>query len=205
MSESFDAIVIGTGQSGPPLAVRLARAGRKTAIIERRIIGGTCVNVGCIPTKTLIASARAAHVARNAATYGVEIGGAVNVDMRRVKRRKDDVVQQSNEGVGKWLSGTRNLSLIHGHASFEGAHSVRVNEKLLEAPQIFINVGARAAVPNLPGLAEVEYLTNSSMMEIDFLPKHLIIVGGSYIGLEFAQMYRRFGSQVTVVEMGPRL
>jgi pyruvate/2-oxoglutarate dehydrogenase complex dihydrolipoamide dehydrogenase (E3) component len=205
MTEKYDAIVIGTGQSGPSLAVRLANAGRKTAIIERKLFGGTCVNVGCIPTKTLIASARAAHVARHGADFGVTIDGNVTVDMMRVKARKDSVVRQSNEGLTKWLRNTPNLTVLEGHARLEGPRTVRVNERLLEAAEIFLNVGGRASVPDLPGITEVGYLTNSSMMEIDFLPEHLVIIGGSYIGLEFAQMYRRFGSRVTVVEMGPRL
>ncbi|MCB2020097.1 MAG: FAD-containing oxidoreductase [Burkholderiaceae bacterium] len=205
MTENFDAIVIGTGQAGPSLAVRLASAGRKTAIIERKLFGGTCVNVGCIPTKTLIASARAAHVARHASDYGVVIDGGIGVDMTRVKARKDAVVRQSNEGVTNWLRSTPNLTVIEGHARLEGDRNVRVNERLLEGKEIFLNVGARASVPDMPGLAEVDYLTNSGMMGVDFLPQHLVIVGGSYIGLEFAQMYRRFGSRVTVIEMGPRL
>jgi pyruvate/2-oxoglutarate dehydrogenase complex dihydrolipoamide dehydrogenase (E3) component len=205
MAEKYDAIVIGTGQSGPSLAVRLAKAGRKTAIIERKLFGGTCVNVGCIPTKTLIASARAAHVARNGADYGVAIDGRISVDMMRVKARKDSVVRQSNEGVINWLRNTPNLTVLEGHARLESSRTVAVNGTLLEAAQIFLNVGGRASVPDMPGIAEAGYLTNSSMMEVDFLPEHLIIIGGSYIGLEFAQMYRRFGSRVTVVEMGPRL
>ncbi len=205
MTETFDAIVIGTGQSGPSLAVRLAGAGRKTAIIERKLFGGTCVNVGCIPTKTLIASARTAHVARHGADYGVAIDGRISVDMTRVKARKDAVVRQSNEGVTKWLRGTPNLTVLEGHARLEGPRTVRVDGRTLEAEQIFLNVGGRASVPDMPGIAEVAYLTNSSMMEVDFLPEHLVVIGGSYIGLEFAQMYRRFGSRVTVVEMGPRL
>ena len=205
MAEIFDAIVIGTGQAGPPLAVRLGAAGRKTAIIERKLIGGTCVNVGCIPTKTLIASARAAHVARRAADFGVVLDGPVRVDMARVKARKDAIVQQSNAGVAKWIGNASNVTLIEGSARFEGPRSVRVGERLLEAPQIFINVGGRAAVHGIDGLADAPYFTNTGMMGIDFLPEHLLIVGGSYIGLEFAQMYRRFGSAVTVVEMGPRL
>lgn len=205
MSEKYDAIVIGTGQSGPSLAVRLANAGRKTAIVERKLFGGTCVNVGCIPTKTLIASARAAHVARSGADYGVTIDGRVTVDMMRVKARKDAVVRQSNEGVTKWLRGTPGLTVLEGHARLEGPRTVRVNGSLLEAAQIFLNVGGRAGVPDIPGIAEAGYLTNSSMMDVDFLPGHLVIIGGSYIGLEFAQMYRRFGSRVTVVEMGARL
>src|SRR6266568_2202896 len=205
MHERYDAIVIGTGQAGSPLAVRLANAGRKTAIIERKLIGGTCVNVGCIPTKTLIASARAAHVARRGADFGVTIDGKIGVDMARVKARKDAVVGQSNQGVAGWINRTANLTLIQGQVRFEGPHSLRVNGALLEAEQIFINVGGRATIPDMPGLAEVPYLTNTSMMEVDFIPEHLIVIGGSYIGLEFAQMYRRFGSRVTVLERGPRL
>ena len=205
MTERYDAIVIGTGQAGPSLAVRLAGAGRKTAIIERKRIGGTCVNNGCIPTKTLIASARAAYVARRGADFGVAIGGGIGVDMARVKARKDAVVHQSTDGLTRWLGSTPGLSLIHGHARFESARSVRVGDRLLEAGQIFVNVGGRASVPDMPGIGEIPYLDNSTMMDVDFLPDHLVIVGGSYIGLEFAQMYRRFGSRVTVIEMGPRL
>jgi pyruvate/2-oxoglutarate dehydrogenase complex dihydrolipoamide dehydrogenase (E3) component len=205
MAESYDAIVIGTGQAGPPLAVRLGNAGRRTAIVERKLIGGTCVNVGCIPTKTLIASARAAHVVRRASDFGVMLDGPVRIDMSRVKSRKDAIVRQSNAGVAKWIADAPNVTLLEGHARFEGPRSVRVGERLLEAPQIFINVGGRASVRGIGGLADVPYFTNSGMMGVDFLPEHLLIVGGSYIGLEFAQMYRRFGSAVTVVEMGPRL
>jgi pyruvate/2-oxoglutarate dehydrogenase complex dihydrolipoamide dehydrogenase (E3) component len=205
MNQQYDAIVIGAGQSGPSLAVRLANAGRKTAIIERKNFGGTCVNTGCIPTKTLIASARMAHMARRAAEFGVMIDSPVEVDMRQVKARKDQVVSQSNQGVVSWLRSTPNLTVIEGHARFESPRSVRVNGELLEADEIFINVGGRATVPDLPGLKDVDFLTNSSMMEVDFLPRHLVIVGGSYIGLEFAQMYRRFGSEVTVIEGGPHL
>jgi len=205
MAQSYDAIVIGTGQAGPPLAVRLGNAGHKAAIVERKLIGGTCVNVGCIPTKTLIASARAAHVARRAAEFGVVLDGAVRVDMARIKARKDAIVAQSNANVAKWIREAPNVTLIEGHARFEGPRSVRVGDRLLEAPKIFINVGGRAAVRGIEGLAGVPYLTNSSMMDVDSLPEHLVIVGGSYIGLEFAQMYRRYGSAVTVIEMGPRL
>ncbi|HEX7273262.1 MAG TPA: FAD-containing oxidoreductase [Casimicrobiaceae bacterium] len=205
MSENYDAIVIGTGQAGPALAVRLGKAGRRTAIIERKLVGGTCVNNGCIPTKTLIASARAAHVARRSADFGVVIDAPIRIDMARVKARKDAIVAQSNAGVTNWLKGTPNVTLIEGHARFDGPHSVRVNDTVLEAQEIFINVGGRANVPDMPGIDDVPYLTNSSMMGVDFLPEHLIVIGGSYIGLEFAQMYRRFGSRVTVVEMAPRL
>ena len=205
MTEHYDAIVIGTGQAGPSLAVRLAQAGKKTAIIERQLFGGTCVNVGCIPSKTLIASARAAHVARHGADYGVMIDSPVRVDMARVKARKDAVVKQSNEGVTSWLKGTAGLTVIEGHARFVGDHILSVNDLTLEAPQIFINVGGRATVPAIPGLADTPYLTSSSIMDLDTLPAHLLVVGGSYIGLEFAQMYRRFGSRVSVIEAGPRL
>ena len=205
MTERFDAIVIGTGQAGPALAVRLAASGRRTAILERKRIGGTCVNVGCIPTKTLIASARTAHVARRGLDYGVVIDGPVRVDMARVKARKDEIVAQSNQGVTNWLRNAPNLTLIEGHGRFEGPHTVRVNGRLLEAPEIFINTGGRPTVPALQGLADVPFLTSTGMMDIDFLPEHLLVIGGSYIGLEFAQMYRRFGSRVTVIEMAPRL
>lgn len=203
--EKFDAIVIGTGQAGPALAVRLAKSGRKTAILERKLFGGTCVNVGCIPTKTLIASARVAHLARRAADFGVMINAGFNVDMKAVKARKDAVVKQSNTGVSEWLNATPNLTVIEGHGRFESPTTVRVNDRLLEANEIFINVGGRATVPEIPGLREVEYFTNSNIMDVDFLPEHLVIIGGSYIGLEFAQAYRRFGSRVTVIEAGPRL
>ena len=205
MTKKFDAIIIGTGQSGPSLAVRLAKAGRKVAIIERKLFGGTCVNVGCIPSKTLIASARAAHVARRAKEFGVNFGGEVTVDMKRVKARKDEVVHQSNEGVTSWLEGTENLTVIRGHARFESARTVKVGDDVYEAEQFFIDVGGRATVPKIEGLETISYLTNSTMMEVDFLPEHLVILGGSYIGLEFAQMYRRFGSKVTVIEKGARI
>jgi pyruvate/2-oxoglutarate dehydrogenase complex dihydrolipoamide dehydrogenase (E3) component len=205
MTEKFDAIVIGTGQAGPPLAVRLAKSGRKTAILERQRFGGTCVNTGCIPTKTLIASARAAHVARHAALFGVAIDGRIRVDMPRVKARKDDIVRESTGNVEKWLRGTPNVTVIQGHGRFESAHAVRVGDRLLSAPQIFINTGGRPTVPSLGGLTNADYLTSTGMMEVDFLPEHLIVIGGSYVGLEFAQMYRRFGSRVTVIEMAPRL
>ncbi|HJR76475.1 MAG TPA: FAD-containing oxidoreductase [Nitrospiraceae bacterium] len=201
----FDAIIIGTGQAGPSLAARLSSAGMTVVIIERHKFGGTCVNTGCIPTKTLVASAYAAHLARRGADYGVTIGGKVQVDMKRVKARKDDVAGRSNRGVEEWLRGLTNCTVIQGHARFESSSAVRVNEELLEANRIFINVGGRAAVPSMPGIKDVPFFTNSSMMEVDFVPEHLIIVGGSYIGLEFGQMYRRFGSEVTVIEMGPRL
>jgi pyruvate/2-oxoglutarate dehydrogenase complex dihydrolipoamide dehydrogenase (E3) component len=205
MATKYEAIVIGTGQAGPSLAVRLAGAGMKVAIIERKRFGGTCVNNGCIPTKTLVASARTAHVARRAGDYGVTIRSPIAVDMKKVKMRKDAVVRQSSEGLQKWLRNTENLTVIEGQARFADAHRVSVGDDFLEADKIFINVGGRASIPPLPGIDQVSYLNNSTMMDVDFLPEHLIVIGGSYVGLEFAQMYRRFGSEVTVVEMGPRL
>ena len=205
MKTTFDAVVIGTGQAGPSLAVRLAQAGMKTALIEREHFGGTCVNDGCIPTKTLVASARAAHVARHAAEYGVRIGGAVSVDMKAVKARKDGVVAESVAGLTQWLNNTPNLSVVWGHARFIAPHAVQVDGAVLEAPKIFINVGGRPVVPDWPGLATLPFLTNISMMDLDVLPEHLLVVGGSYIGLEFAQIYRRFGSRVTVLEYGERI
>lgn len=204
---AYDAIVIGTGQAGPPLAARLAAEGLKTAVIEREHLGGTCVNDGCTPTKTLVASARVAHVVRGAATYGVEIGAGavVRVDMKKVKARKDAVVKASVDGLNRWLHGTNNLTLIWGEASFSAQNVVRIGDATLTAPRIFINSGGRASVPPLPGLDTVQYLTNTSIMDLDTLPEHLIIIGGSYIGLEFAQIYRRFGAKVTVLETGERV
>ena len=205
MSRHFDAIIIGTGQAGPALAARFAAAGMTVAIIERHKFGGTCVNTGCIPTKTLVASAYAVHVARRGAEYGFDVTGDVRVDMKRVKARKDDVSGRSNRGVEEWLRGLNNCTVIQGHARFQSSHTVVVNDEVLQADKLFINVGGRSSVPAMPGLQDVPFLTNSSMMDVDFLPEHLVIVGGSYIGLEFGQMYRRFGSHVTIVEMGPRL
>jgi pyruvate/2-oxoglutarate dehydrogenase complex dihydrolipoamide dehydrogenase (E3) component len=205
VSRHFDAIIVGTGQAGPSLAARFATAGKRVAIIERHKFGGTCVNTGCIPTKTLVASAYAAHVARRGTEYGFDINGDVCVDMKRVKARKDAVSGRSNKGVEEWLRGTKNCSVIQGHARFQSPNTVAVNNEVLQANEIYINVGGRASVPEMPGIHDVPFLTNSSMMDIDFLPKHLVIVGGSYVGLEFAQIYRRFGSEVTIIEMGPRL
>ncbi|MFZ3309202.1 MAG: FAD-containing oxidoreductase, partial [Xanthobacteraceae bacterium] len=202
---NYDAIIIGAGQSGPALARRLAAAGRKVAIIERKLFGGTCVNTGCTPTKTLAASAYVAHAARRAADYGVEIEGAVTIDMKAVKARKDAVVATFRNGVEHSLKTLQGCTVYQGHGRFVAAKKIAVNDAELSADQIFINVGARATIPPTPGLDQVPYLTNSSMMDIDFLPSHLMILGGSYIGLEFAQTYRRFGSKVTVIEFGPRL
>jgi pyruvate/2-oxoglutarate dehydrogenase complex dihydrolipoamide dehydrogenase (E3) component len=200
----FDAIIIGTGQAGPSLAARFAGAGKTVAIIERDKFGGTCVNTGCTPTKTLVASAYAMHVARRGAEYGFAAGD-VRVDIKRVKARKDAVAGRSSKGVEEWLRGTKNCTVIQGQARFQSANTVTVNDEIMQGDKIYINVGGRARVPDMPGIHDVPYLNNSSIMDIDFLPEHLVVVGGSYVGLEFAQIYRRFGSEVTIVEMGPRL
>ena len=206
MAHSYDAIIIGAGQAGPSLAADLSAAGLRTAVIERHRFGGTCVNVGCIPTKALVASARAAHVARRAADFGVMISGGVAVDMGRVKARKDAIVRRSAAGVERWLRSLANCTVYQGHGRFAGDHRVQVDGgAVLEAERIFINVGARAFVPPFPGLAEADYLTNSTIMELAALPEHLVIVGGGYVGLEFAQMFRRFGSEVTLIDRGDRL
>ena len=204
MTKTFDAIVIGAGQAGPSLAGRLTAAGMKVAVIERKLVGGTCVKTGCIPTKTLVASAYAAHLARRGAEYGV-MTGDVAVDMKAVKARKDLVSGNSRRNNETWLASMPGCTLYRGHAQFESANTVRVGDDLLTADRIFINVGGRAARPDMPGLGQVKTLNNVSILELDTLPRHLVVVGGSYIGLEFAQMYRRFGAQVTVVEKGPRL
>lgn len=201
----FDAIIIGTGQAGPSLAGRLAAAGMKVAIIERKLFGGTCVNTGCIPTKSMVASAYAARVARRAAEYGVEINGLVTVDLKRVMARKAEISAESRVGVEQWLKNMANCTVYEGHARFESPDEVSVDGKHLTAPRIFINVGGRAIIPDLPGVREVPYLTNSSIMHLETLPRRLVIIGGSYIGLEFGQMFRRFGSEVTILELGPRL
>lgn len=203
--KEFDAIIIGAGQAGPALAGRLTGAGMTVAFVERKLFGGTCVNTGCTPTKTLVASAYAAHLARRAADYGILLEGSVRVEMKRVKARADAVVADSRNGVEQWLHGMAGCTVVEGHARFEGPNRVRVGQELLTAPRIFINVGGRASVPDIPGVNEVPFLNNRSMLELDHLPEHLVIVGGSYIGLEFAQMYRRFGAEVTVVEKGPHL
>ncbi len=205
MPEAFDAILIGAGQAAPSLAARLVREGMRIAFVERNRFGGTCVNTGCIPTKTLVASARTAHVARRAADFGVELAGPVRVDMQKVKARKDTVVRASSEGVENGLRGLKDAAIIHDHARFESDHVIRVGDRQLTAPRIFLDVGGRASVPPIPGLRGVPFLTNSTMMDVDFLPQHLVILGGSYIALEFAQMYRRFGSEVTVIERSDRI
>jgi pyruvate/2-oxoglutarate dehydrogenase complex dihydrolipoamide dehydrogenase (E3) component len=201
----YDAIIIGTGQAGPALTRRLVAAGWKVAIIERKHFGGTCVNTGCTPTKALVASAYAAHVVRRAAEYGVTIGGAVDVDMKAVKARTDAIVAPSRNGVERSLKALKGCTVYEDHGRFAGPREVQVGNALLKADKIFINVGGRALVPPIPGLDRVPYLTNSSMMDVDFLPPHLIVLGGSYVGLEFAQVYRRFGSEVTLIELAPHL
>lgn len=204
MTQRFDAIVVGAGQAGPPLAGRLTAAGHTVAMVERKLFGGTCVNTGCIPTKTLVASAYAAHLARRGADFGVSTG-TVGVDMAKVKARKDGIVLDDRNGVEGWLDGMDGCTVFRGHARFEDPHTLRVDDDTLRADRIFLNVGGRAVVPDIPGLADVDYLTNVSILELDTVPEHLVVVGGSYIALEFAQMYRRFGARVTVVEKGPRL
>jgi pyruvate/2-oxoglutarate dehydrogenase complex dihydrolipoamide dehydrogenase (E3) component len=201
----FDAIIIGAGQAGPSLAGRLTAAGMSVALCERKLVGGTCVNTGCTPTKALVASAYAAQLARRAAEYGVALGGPVTVDMAAVKARVDAIRGRSRDNLRAWLEGMDRCTLYDGHARFESAREVRVGDDLLSADRIFINVGGRAHVPGLPGVDRIRYLTNTSVLELDTLPRHLVVVGGSYVGLEFAQAYRRFGSQVTVVEKAPRL
>ena len=202
--QHFDAIIVGAGQAGPPLAGRLTAAGQTVAVIERKLVGGTCVNYGCIPTKTLVASAHAAHLARRGADFGVGTG-EVAVDMAAVKARKDRISGGDREGVESWLEGMKGCTLIRGHARFEDPHTIRVGEQLLTADRIFLNVGGRAVAPDMPGLADVDYLTNVGILDLDTVPDHLAVIGGSYIALEFAQMFRRFGATVTVIEKGPRL
>jgi len=205
MKNGYDAIVIGSGQSGPFLAVRMATAGKRVAIVERNLFGGTCVNTGCIPTKTLVASAYAAHMVRRAADFGVEVAGPVRVDMKRVKLRKDEISGKSRTGLESWLRSTPNCTVYQGHAQFESPTEVRVGGELLASPQMFINVGARAAVPSLPGVRDTPYLTNSTLLDLEVLPHHLVIVGGGSVGLEFGQIFRRFGSEVTIIERSSRL
>jgi pyruvate/2-oxoglutarate dehydrogenase complex dihydrolipoamide dehydrogenase (E3) component len=204
MAEKFDAIIVGAGQAGPPLAGRLTEAGHTVAVIERKLVGGTCVNSGCIPTKTLVASAHAANLARRGSEYGVTTG-EVTVDMSKVKARKDKIMLDDRHGVESWLEGMKGCTLIRGHARFESPHTIRVDDRLLEADRIFLNVGGRAVVPVTPGLSDIDYMTNVGILELATVPEHLVIMGGGYIALEFAQMYRRFGARVTVIEKGPRL
>jgi pyruvate/2-oxoglutarate dehydrogenase complex dihydrolipoamide dehydrogenase (E3) component len=201
----YDAVIIGTGQAGPALARRLVAAGWQVAIIERKFFGGTCINTGCTPTKTLIASGYAAHLTRRAAEFGVTLSGTPSVDMKAVKARKDAVTVASRAAVERSLKGLQGCTVYEAHAMFIGPKQIKIADEVLRADKIFINVGGRAVIPSIPGLDQVPYLTNSSMMNVDFLPAHLIVLGGSYVGLEFAQLYRRFGSDVTVIEPAPRL
>jgi pyruvate/2-oxoglutarate dehydrogenase complex dihydrolipoamide dehydrogenase (E3) component len=206
MNRQYDAIVIGAGQAGPSLAARFADDGKSVAIIERRLFGGTCVNSGCTPTKTLIASARIAYDARRARDYGIELPtAAVAVNIRAVQSRKKRIVDASRTGLENWIRGMQNCTVYKGHARFESARSVSVDGQLLSSEQIFINVGGRPRIPAFPGIDSVAFLTSTSLLELEELPAHLVIIGGSYVGLEFAQMYRRFGSEVTVIEMQPSL
>lgn len=200
----YDAIIIGTGQSGPSLAARFSKERKQVAIIERKRFGGTCVNNGCTPTKALVANAKAAHTVRTASLFGVQVDG-FHIDMKKVKARKDALVNESSDGVRTWLEGLPGCTVIKGHARFEGPNQIRVNDQILEGKQIFINVGGRAATPEIPGLEKVPYLNNASLMEVDFLPEHLLIVGGGYIALEFAQIFRRLGSKVTIFQRRPYL
>ncbi|MGA1799114.1 FAD-containing oxidoreductase [Sphingomonas sp. 4RDLI-65] len=202
--EPFDAIIVGAGQAGPPLAGRLTAAGMRVALIERKLVGGTCVNTGCMPTKTLVASAYAAHLARRAADFGVRTGD-VSIDMPAVAARARAVVTDARSSNERWLEGMAGLTFLRGHARFTGPHTIAVDDRILTAPRIFLNVGGRASVPDMPGVGDVSHLDNTDMVALDRVPDHLVIVGGSYIGLEFAQMYRRFGAAVTVIERGERL
>lgn len=205
MNKKYDAIIIGAGQAGPALAVKLAKNGMKVAICERKFFGGTCINNGCIPSKTLIASAYAAHFAQHVNKFGIEIDGCVNVNMEKVKERKEKIVHRLRKSVEDWLRNTKHCDVYHGHARFQDKNTIKVDEEILHADKIFINVGARAAIPPISGIKDVNYLTNSTIMDLDIIPEHLLIIGGSYIGLEFAQMFRRFGSRVTIIEQAPRL
>lgn len=205
MSDRYDAVVIGTGQAGPPLAARAAAEGWRVAIVERHLLGGTCVNAGCIPTKALVANARAIHMARRGAEFGFATSGDPVVDMRQVKARMKRISGKANARVEKWIDSLEGIDLVRGHAVLDGPNRVVVGDRVLATDRIFINVGARPSVPDFPGIEEVEYLTSTSIMELEEVPDHLIVIGGSYIGLEFAQMHRRFGAQVTVIEQGPRL
>lgn len=202
-TETFDAIIIGAGQAGPSLAARCSKEGLKTALIERGAFGGTCVNVGCTPTKTMVASARAIHLARRGAEFGFS-AGAIQVDMARIKARKDQLVQQSSQGVEQWLRGLDSTEVMVGEARFTAPHTVQVGPRVLTAPRIFINVGGRSVRPPIPGLNDVATLDNVSILDLATVPQHLVVIGGSYIGLEFAQMMRRFGAAVTVVEKSTR-
>ncbi|MEO9229732.1 MAG: FAD-containing oxidoreductase [Devosia sp.] len=205
MNRVFDAIIVGAGQAGPSLAGRLTAAGMQVVLVERHLVGGTCVNTGCMPTKALVACARVVHQVRRAADYGVLLGGDIGIDMPRIMARAHQVTENARQGLESWLDGMDHLTLLRGHARFDGPHTLRVGDETLTAPQIFLNVGGRARIPEMPGIHEIDYLTNTSILQLDAVPRHLVVIGGSYIGLEFAQMFRRFGAQVTLVEQQARL
>ena len=205
----FDAIVIGSGQAGGPLAKKLALAGKKTLLIEKRWIGGTCVNDGCTPTKSYVASARAAYLAGNSGHLGIKIK-SYSVNLPKIKKRKDDIVEQFRNGSQHGLEATKKLTVVYGEASFTGTKSVEVKfkegkKKLYTADLIFINTGAKPYIPDIDGLEDIDYLTSTSILDLQTVPKHLLILGGNYIGLEFGQMFRRFGSRVTILERSERI
>lgn len=207
--DRYDAIIIGSGQGGNPLSIALAKAGWKTALIERAYVGGTCINYGCTPTKTMFNSARVAYLARRAADFGVRTGD-IHVDMHEVRERKQRVVEDFREGGLKGIEKTSNLELIRGDARFTESHTIEVSlndgtTRILTAEKIFINTGGRPAKPNLEGIDQVSTLDSTSIMELETLPETLLVLGGGYIGLEFGQMFRRFGSKVTIVQQGPQL
>ncbi|MCU0465135.1 MAG: FAD-containing oxidoreductase [Anaerolineae bacterium] len=204
MGKTYDAIIIGSGQAGFPLAAALAGKGWKVALAEGGHIGGTCINTGCSPTKTIVASARAAHVARRGADFGV-ITGPVSIDFAKVMERKDKIVHQFRSGVEDWLTSLDNLTLYREYASFEGPNQVRVGDEVIESERIYINTGARTTVPPIPGLDGVPYLDNKTILELEAVPQHLVVIGGGYIGLEYAQAFRRFGAEVTVIERAPQI
>lgn len=205
----YDAVIIGAGQAGVPLAKKLAAAGKKTAIIEQRMVGGTCINDGCTPTKTIIASAHAAHQAREAGHLGVQTG-TVKVDLKKIKKRKDEIVESFRNGAQKGLESTKGLDLIHGRAAFSGPKELTITTEegkklMISADWIFINTGAQPRIPELKGLNDIDYLTSTSILELTEIPEYLVVLGGNYIGLEFAQAFQRFGSKVTVIEKSPRI
>jgi pyruvate/2-oxoglutarate dehydrogenase complex dihydrolipoamide dehydrogenase (E3) component len=205
MADHFDAAIIGAGQAGPSLANRLTQAGKKVAMIERKRFGGTCVNTGCTPTKTMVASAYAARIVARAANYGVNIDGKITIDMLRIKARKDKIVDTASTRVETWLKDMPNCTIYRASAKLTSPTTLDVGGESIAADMIFLDVGARAVVPKIPGIETVSYLTNENVMDLDAVPAHLLILGGSYIGLEFAQMFRRFGAEVTIIEAAPRL
>ena len=217
-TEQYDCLILGSGQAANPLATALANAGRRTVLVERIHIGGTCINEGCTPTKTMVASARVAYLTRRGADYGVHAGGggggaddgAVTVDMKRVRQRKRDIVDSFRGGSERRIAAAPNLDLLYGEASFTGPKTVRVTmasgeTRDLSAETIFINTGERPAPPGVPGLDPARTLNSTSIMELDAVPSHLLVIGGGYVGLEFAQMFRRFGAQVTIIQRGKQL